>query len=231
MIDSPLYLPPFFSSSSFSSPRTLSTIIISLYPLHPTLYPISHPFNLTTTSTLVLIHTALYLTHSIFLFIITTSIYTSQVLTPNGDATELGLYRFFGSCIKAATGMEIEDYRTANPKVHEVPFNSSNKWQMSIHSMQYSGKELLLLKVRHLTYMHAIWSCTARILPTLTMTHISTTFNLHHPRAHLTYFLTSVPTTSQLTAQFNPVTRHSHPSIQRHMKSSVATEREFLDLQ
>ena len=46
--------------------------------------------------------------------------------------------------------MEIEDYRTANPKVHEVPFNSSNKWQMSIHSMQYSGKELLLLKVHHM---------------------------------------------------------------------------------
>ena len=44
--------------------------------------------------------------------------------------------------------MDIEDYRTANPKVHEVPFNSSNKWQMSIHSMQYmGGKQLLLLKV------------------------------------------------------------------------------------
>lgn len=26
--------------------------------------------------------------------------YVHQVLTPNGDATELGLYRFFGSCIK-----------------------------------------------------------------------------------------------------------------------------------
>lgn len=26
--------------------------------------------------------------------------YLHQVLTPNGDATELGLYRFFGSCIK-----------------------------------------------------------------------------------------------------------------------------------
>jgi magnesium-transporting ATPase (P-type) len=42
--------------------------------------------------------------------------------------------------------MEIEEYRAANPKVHEVPFNSSNKWQMSIHSMKHSGTQLLLLK-------------------------------------------------------------------------------------
>jgi sodium/potassium-transporting ATPase subunit alpha len=42
--------------------------------------------------------------------------------------------------------MEIEEYRAANPKVHEVPFNSSNKWQMSIHTMKHSGTQLLLLK-------------------------------------------------------------------------------------
>jgi hypothetical protein len=39
------------------------------------------------------------------------------VLTPNGDATELGLYRFFGSCIKDSTGMEIEEYRAANTQL------------------------------------------------------------------------------------------------------------------
>ena len=42
--------------------------------------------------------------------------------------------------------MEIEEYRAANPKVHEVPFNSSNKWQMSIHTMKHTGTQLLLLK-------------------------------------------------------------------------------------
>lgn len=67
-------------------------------------------------------------------------------LKPSGDATELGLYRFFGGCIKDRTGMEMEDYRAANPKLHEIPFNSSNKWQMSIHKMAATGKELLLLK-------------------------------------------------------------------------------------
>lgn len=34
-----------------------------------------------------------------------------------------------------------------NVQVHEVPFNSSNKWQMSIHHMKYNDKQLLLLKV------------------------------------------------------------------------------------
>lgn len=32
-------------------------------------------------------------------------------------------------------------------QVHEVPFNSSNKWQMSIHHMKYNDQQLLLLKV------------------------------------------------------------------------------------
>lgn len=32
-------------------------------------------------------------------------------------------------------------------QVHEVPFNSSNKWQMSIHHMKFNDKQLLLLKV------------------------------------------------------------------------------------
>ena len=52
---------------------------------------------------------------------------------PNGDATELGLYRFFGKCIFDRTGIDIEEYRQQNQKLHEIPFNSSNKWQMSIH--------------------------------------------------------------------------------------------------
>jgi sodium/potassium-transporting ATPase subunit alpha len=67
---------------------------------------------------------------------------------PNGDATELGLYRYFGEQIKTLSGKGIEEYREANPKVHEVPFNSSNKWQMSVHRLASLGgnKEVLLLK-------------------------------------------------------------------------------------
>ena len=68
-------------------------------------------------------------------------------LTPNGDATELGLYRYFGNAIADRNGVDIEAYRAENQKVWEIPFNSANKWQMSIHSMRRNdGKEILLLK-------------------------------------------------------------------------------------
>ena len=46
----------------------------------------------------------------------------------NGDASEAALLK----CIELATG-EAMNIRSRNPKVCEVPFNSSNKYQVSIH--------------------------------------------------------------------------------------------------
>jgi sodium/potassium-transporting ATPase subunit alpha len=67
-------------------------------------------------------------------------------MEPTGDATELGLYRFCKSCLSKKS-IETETFRTNNPKVHEIPFNSSFKWQMSIHRLQSNqGKEILFLK-------------------------------------------------------------------------------------
>lgn len=44
-----------------------------------------------------------------------------------GDASESGL-------IKAVELLrDIDDYHRANPKLHEIKFNSTNKWQLSIH--------------------------------------------------------------------------------------------------
>lgn len=75
----------------------------------------------------------------------------SDEVEPSGDATELGLYRFFASILKQLPRLNdnnnadevvknhdyaaIETYRQQHPKVHEIPFNSSFKWQMSIHQM------------------------------------------------------------------------------------------------
>jgi len=72
----------------------------------------------------------------------------STVFEPNGDATELGLYRFFAKCISERfNGKPIEQFREENPKVHEIPFNSAFKWQMSIHSLaSENGKQCLFLK-------------------------------------------------------------------------------------
>jgi sodium/potassium-transporting ATPase subunit alpha len=56
-----------------------------------------------------------------------------------GDATELGLYRFFTKIIPATFSRNVEEYRDTNTKLHEIPFNSENKWQMSIHKQASSS--------------------------------------------------------------------------------------------
>jgi sodium/potassium-transporting ATPase subunit alpha len=56
-------------------------------------------------------------------------------LEPNADATELGFYKYFSKLAQHHFKDEIENFRSKNPKVHEIPFNSSFKWQMSIHTV------------------------------------------------------------------------------------------------
>lgn len=47
----------------------------------------------------------------------------------------VGLYRMMNDLIHSRYQIDIEEFRNLNPKIHEVPFNSSNKWQMSIHQV------------------------------------------------------------------------------------------------
>lgn len=65
-------------------------------------------------------------------------------MMPNGDATELGFYRFCTGVLKTVLNIDIEAHRTKFPKLHEIPFNSSNKWQMSIHRME--NQDMIFLK-------------------------------------------------------------------------------------
>jgi sodium/potassium-transporting ATPase subunit alpha len=44
-----------------------------------------------------------------------------------GDASESALIK----CVQLLR--DVEDYHKANPKLHEIKFNSTNKWQLSIH--------------------------------------------------------------------------------------------------
>ncbi len=68
-------------------------------------------------------------------------------LEPTADATELDFYRFFSNHTATHFGADIEKFREANPKVHEIPFNSAFKWQMSIHNLQSEGgRQVLFLK-------------------------------------------------------------------------------------
>merc|ERR1712193_293880 len=56
-----------------------------------------------------------------------------------GDASESALLK----CCEIMMG-SVENIRAANPKVSEIPFNSTNKWQLSIHKVD--GKYLLVMK-------------------------------------------------------------------------------------
>jgi magnesium-transporting ATPase (P-type) len=47
-----------------------------------------------------------------------------------GDASETALFRFCNQI------QPIEAYQEVNPKVFEIPFNSTNKWQLSIHKVE-----------------------------------------------------------------------------------------------
>merc|ERR1711970_673073 len=56
-----------------------------------------------------------------------------------GDASESALLK----CCEMMLG-NVESVRAANPKVIEIPFNSTNKWQLSIHEVE--GRYLLVMK-------------------------------------------------------------------------------------
>lgn len=72
-----------------------------------------------------------------------------------GDATEKGLLRFAALVFESELQQsqencsqvrDIDTLRERHPKVHEVPFNSTNKWQLSVHQMASSKQLRLLLK-------------------------------------------------------------------------------------
>ena len=73
-----------------------------------------------------------------------------EELVPAGDATELGLYRFFGSCVTACFDAPMEAFRARNKKIYEIPFNSKNKWQLTVHELDtMGGRELVFVKGEH----------------------------------------------------------------------------------
>ncbi|KAJ3062449.1 hypothetical protein HDU98_001691, partial [Podochytrium sp. JEL0797] len=56
-----------------------------------------------------------------------------------GDATEAGLIRF--AAVKLPN---FDDAQNTYPKVFEIPFNSSNKWAMTIHKKKHATGSLML---------------------------------------------------------------------------------------
>merc|ERR1719276_842483 len=58
-----------------------------------------------------------------------------------GDASESALLK----CCELMMG-SVEGIRAKNPKVSEIPFNSTNKWQLSIHEVEGESRQLLVMK-------------------------------------------------------------------------------------
>eukprot|EP00117_Sycon_ciliatum_P003428 scpid20747/ scgid8225/ Sodium/potassium-transporting ATPase subunit alpha-1; Na(+)/K(+) ATPase alpha-1 subunit len=59
----------------------------------------------------------------------------------NGDASESALLK----CIELSWG-KVEQLRENNPKIAEIPFNSANKYQISIHDQKSKPSYLLVMK-------------------------------------------------------------------------------------
>merc|ERR1719233_938970 len=51
-----------------------------------------------------------------------------------GDGTEVAIYKFCDGHVKKMNASATTTiYRQAHPKMHEIPFDSANKWQISVH--------------------------------------------------------------------------------------------------
>jgi sodium/potassium-transporting ATPase subunit alpha len=60
----------------------------------------------------------------------------------NGDASEAALLK----CMELVTH-DVKGIRQKNRKVCEVPFNSTNKYQVSVHEMENDNRNLVVMKV------------------------------------------------------------------------------------
>ena len=58
-----------------------------------------------------------------------------------GDASEKGILRCYETIMADSTKV-----RSTNPKVAEIPFNSTNKYQLSIHDVDRKGRYQLVMK-------------------------------------------------------------------------------------
>ena len=65
----------------------------------------------------------------------------------NGDATEAAILKCMELRV-GGTGGGVLDYREKNPKICEIPFNSMNKFQVSIHEVDFKGEKRNLLVMK-----------------------------------------------------------------------------------
>jgi len=60
---------------------------------------------------------------------------------PTANATEAAMVKFSSGHVLSEYRIDVPEYRKRHKKLHEIPFNSKNKWQVSVHELP---KDLLL---------------------------------------------------------------------------------------
>eukprot|EP01083_Nonionella_stella_P073128 197500_1 len=57
---------------------------------------------------------------------------------PTANATEAAMVKFSAGHVLAEYRTPVPEYRKKHLKLHEIPFNSKNKWQVSVHELPYN---------------------------------------------------------------------------------------------
>ena len=58
-----------------------------------------------------------------------------SIIDPTANATEAAIVKFSSGHITADYRITLTEYRKLHKKLHEIPFNSKNKWQVSVHEL------------------------------------------------------------------------------------------------
>jgi len=77
----------------------------------------------------------------------------------NGDASESAILK----CMEMSVG-DVAGYRDKNKKLCEIPFNSTNKFQVSVHDADGENRCLLVMKVLTLSCVRVFHSRKAESL-------------------------------------------------------------------
>ena len=58
-----------------------------------------------------------------------------DIIDPTANATEAAIVKFASGHITADYRINLTEYRKLHKKLHEIPFNRKNKWQVSVHEL------------------------------------------------------------------------------------------------
>ena len=61
--------------------------------------------------------------------------FVGEKVSASANATEAAMVKFSSGHLSSEYHLKIPEYRAKHKKLHEIPFNSKNKWQVSVHEL------------------------------------------------------------------------------------------------